>query len=175
MVECDRVDIQAVISRVAWVKPLPYEINIDDPRDIIEALVNEIANPNLPIFGTYEESKKRIELRIKIPQALNKGKKRVSKLKIGKGPLFLTEGKGDDEGNELEDEEEELEKEEEPVKKKGNLFITKPQKPTTTVFTRRTKKGKSEPVFIRATPTFDERMKQLRVGVGISNFKALKY
>ena len=55
------------------------------------------------------------------------------------------------------------------------MFITKPQKPTTAVFTRRTRKGKSEPVFIHPAPTFEERLKQIRVGVGICNFKALKY
>ena len=92
---------------MAWVKSLPYEINIDEARDIIGALVNEIANPKLPTFGTYEEAKKRIELSIKIPQALNRGKKRVAKLKIAKGPLMLTKGKGEDEGDEPEDEEEE--------------------------------------------------------------------
>ena len=80
MVECDRVYIQAVIPRVAWVKPLPYEVNIDEARDIIEALVNELAIPHVPTFGTYEESKKRIELSIKIPQAISKGRKRVAKL-----------------------------------------------------------------------------------------------
>ena len=35
MVDCDRVYIQAVILRVSWVKQLPYEINIDESRDII--------------------------------------------------------------------------------------------------------------------------------------------
>ena len=59
-----------VIPRVLWVKPLPYEINIDEVRDIIEALINEPVNPNLPNFGTYDEAKKRIELSIKIPQAV---------------------------------------------------------------------------------------------------------
>ena len=43
MIDYDRVYIQAVILRVAWVKPLPYEINIGEARDIIEALVNEPA------------------------------------------------------------------------------------------------------------------------------------
>ena len=77
MVDYDKVYIQAVIPRVAWVKPFPYEINIDEAKDIIEALVNELAIPNIPPFGTYEEAKKRIELSIKIPQAINRGKKRA--------------------------------------------------------------------------------------------------
>ena len=139
MVDCDKVYIQAVIPRVAWVKPLPYEINIDEARDIIEALVNEPAIPNIPPFGTYEEAKKRIELRIKIPQAISRGKKRVAKLRTAEGPLMLTEGKGEDDEGESEDEEE-SEKEEEPPRKKGKVIITKPQKQPTTVFTRKTRK-----------------------------------
>ena len=48
-------------------KYLPYEVNIDETRDIIESLVNELVDPKLPIFGTYDEAKRRIELGIKIP------------------------------------------------------------------------------------------------------------
>ena len=97
MVDCEKLYIQEVIPRVAWVKPLPYEINIDEARDIIEALVNEPTDPKLPAFGTYDEVKKRIELSIKIPQAISRGKKRVAKLKTTEGPLMITEGKGEDE------------------------------------------------------------------------------
>ena len=75
MVDYDRVYIQAVRPRVAWVKPLPYEVNIDETKDIIEALVNEPIDPKLPVFGTYDEAKSRIELSIKIPQDLNRVKK----------------------------------------------------------------------------------------------------
>ena len=106
MVDCDRVYIQAVIPRVAWVKPLPYEINIDEAREIIEALVNEPKIHNIPTFGTSDEAKKSIELSIKIPQAISRGKKRVAKLKTTEGPLMLTEGKGEDEEEESDDEDE---------------------------------------------------------------------
>ena len=67
MVGNDRVYIQAVKPRVVWVKPLPYEINIDETKDIIEALVNELVDPKAPYFGTYDEAKARIELEIKLP------------------------------------------------------------------------------------------------------------
>ena len=129
MVDYDKVYIQAIIPRVAWVKALPYEINMDEAKDIIEALINEPAIPNIPAFGTYEEAKKRIELNIKIPQAINRGKKRMAKM--AEGPLMLTEGKGEDEEEELDDGKE---KEETP-KKKGKVIITKPQKQDTAVFT----------------------------------------
>ena len=67
MVDNDRVYIQVVRPRIVWVKPLPYEVNIDETKDIIEALVNEPIDPKAPIFGTYDEAKTRIELQIKIP------------------------------------------------------------------------------------------------------------
>ena len=45
-----------------WVKPLPYEVNIDETKEIIEALVNEPVDLKTPIFGAYDEAKTRIEL-----------------------------------------------------------------------------------------------------------------
>ena len=79
----------------------------------------------------------RIELEIKLPHVVNKGKRRIAKLKTS-APLMLTERKGDD-VEEAEDEEE-SKKEEELVKKKGKVIITKPPKPSKTVFTRRSRK-----------------------------------
>lgn len=64
---------------MVWVKPLPYELNIDEARDIIEALVNELAIPNIQAFGTYDEAKVRIELEIKLPQEISKGKRKIAK------------------------------------------------------------------------------------------------
>ena len=55
-------------------------------------------------------------------------KKIVAKLKTTKGPLMLTKGKGEDEEEEYEDDKEESKMEEEPPRKKGKVFITKPQK-----------------------------------------------
>ena len=67
MVDYDKVYIQIVRPQVAWVNHLLYEVNIDEARDIIEALVNELVDPRQPIFGTYDEAKARIELEIKLP------------------------------------------------------------------------------------------------------------
>ena len=75
MVDSDKVYIQAVRPRITWVKPLGYEVNIDETKDIIEVLINEPADPKDAYFGTYDEAKTRIELGIKLPQAVNKGKK----------------------------------------------------------------------------------------------------
>lgn len=50
-----------------WVKPLGYEVNIDETKDIIESLVNEPIDPKATYFGTYDQAKAKIELEIKLP------------------------------------------------------------------------------------------------------------
>ena len=173
MVDTDYVYIQAVRPRIAWVKPLPYEVNIDETQNIIEALINEPVDPKKPIFGNFEEAKARIELGIKLPQAINKGKRNLAKMKAASPTLMLTEGKGEDVE---EEEEQEQEKEVEPVKKKGNVTITKPSKPPTKVFKRKyNKKDGSEVVFSKPPLTLQERLKNLEEGAGLANIKALKY
>lgn len=67
MVDIEKVYIQTVNPIIMWVKPLPYEVNIDEAKDIIEALVNEPIDPKVPYFRTYDEAKARIELEIKLP------------------------------------------------------------------------------------------------------------
>lgn len=57
MVDYDKVYIQVVKPRVAWVKHLEYEVNIDGTKDIIEALLNECVDPKEILFSTYEEAK----------------------------------------------------------------------------------------------------------------------
>ena len=41
MVDSDKVYNQEIKPRIEWVKPLGYEVNIDETKDIIKALVNE--------------------------------------------------------------------------------------------------------------------------------------
>ena len=48
-------------------KPLGYEVNIDETKDIIEKLVNEPVDPKVAYFGSYDEVKARIDLEIKLP------------------------------------------------------------------------------------------------------------
>ena len=89
-------------------------------------------------------------------------------------PLMLTEGKGEDIVEE-EEEKDESEEEKVPVKKKGKATISK--EPKTIVFTRRTrgKAGKGDVVFKKPPPTFKENIKNLREGLGMANFRSLKY
>ena len=62
MVDSDKVYIQVARPKIACIKPLGYEVNIDETKDIIEALVNELVDPKAAYFGTYDEAKARIEL-----------------------------------------------------------------------------------------------------------------
>ena len=62
-----RYTFRKVRPRIAWVKLLECEVNIDETKDIIEALVNELVDPKATYFGTYDEAKARIELEIKLP------------------------------------------------------------------------------------------------------------
>ena len=72
LVDCDNVHIQAIKPRIAWVKPLSYEINIDETRVIIEALLNEPVDEHENYFSMYEEAKVRIEAELKIIQKREK-------------------------------------------------------------------------------------------------------
>ena len=81
MVDSDKVYIQTIRPRIAWLKPRGYEVNIDETKDIIEALINEPVDPKVAYFGTCDEAKAQIELEIKLPRVVNKGKKRITKLK----------------------------------------------------------------------------------------------
>ena len=96
MVDSDKMYIQAVRPRIAWVKPLGYEVNIDETKDIIKALVNEPFDPKATYFDTYDEAMARIELEGKLPRVVNKHKKRIAKLKTS-STLLLIEVKGEDE------------------------------------------------------------------------------
>ena len=66
--------------------------------------MNEPIDPKAPYFRIYDEAKARIELEIKLPQEVNKGKRRIAKLKSST-PYMLIEGKGEN-VDEAEDEEE---------------------------------------------------------------------
>lgn len=64
--------------------------------------------------------------------------------------------------------------------KNGKVIITKPPKPSTTVFTRRSSKKKvdkegGDVIFRKPPPTFQDQLTELQDGAGVTNFKALKY
>ncbi|GLJ43462.1 hypothetical protein SUGI_0903650 [Cryptomeria japonica] len=135
-----------LVKGVKWTAP-----NFKLIPAIAESLDPSGAQSRIP-----SKAKARIELEIKLPKAITSTKRKAAK--------------------ETEETKEESEEEAETPKKKGKVVITKP-KLKTAVFTRRTRKGQkeSEVVFRKPPPTFEEKLKQLEQGSGMSNFKALKY
>lgn len=59
-------------------------------------ILNEPMDPKATYFCTFDEFKDRIELKTRLPQVINKGKKRIEELRQGSSTLMLTEGKRDD-------------------------------------------------------------------------------
>ena len=110
--------------------------------------MNEHVDTKATYFGRYDETKARIVLEIKLPQEINRGRKRIEKIiknsNSSSSPFMITNCKGDDiEDEDEEDEaEEEKPKEEEPPKKKGKVIITKHSKSSPIIFTTRTTKSK---------------------------------
>ncbi|GLJ12451.1 hypothetical protein SUGI_0191030 [Cryptomeria japonica] len=134
-----------LVKGVKWTAP-----NFKLVPAIAESLDPSGAQSRIP-----SKAKARIELENKLPKATTSTKRKAAK---------------------TEETEEESEEETETSKKKGKVVITKP-KPKTAVFTRKTRKGQkeSEILFRRPPPTFEEKLKQLEQGSGMSNFKALRY
>ena len=56
MDDCDKVYIQVVRPRIVWVKPLCYEVNIDETKDIIEALLNDPIDPKATYVGVMNQN-----------------------------------------------------------------------------------------------------------------------
>ena len=107
LVEIDYTYIQVAIPRVRWLRPLGYEINVDEASAAITALLAEEMDKEAKAFGTYDIVKSRVEIDLKMASTLKKKDKMVKKLKVRFG-----------EGDEEED------KEEEEVEEQGPLAIT---------------------------------------------------
>ncbi|GLJ26886.1 hypothetical protein SUGI_0525910 [Cryptomeria japonica] len=134
-----------LVRGVKWTAP-----NFKLVPAIAESLDPSGAQSRIP-----SKAKAIIELENKLPKATTSTKRKAAK---------------------TEETEEESEEETKTSKKKGKVVITKP-KPKTAMFTRKTRKGQkeSEILFRRPPPTFEEKLKQLEQGSGMSNFKALRY
>lgn len=162
------------------VKPLPYEVNIDETRDIIIALLNELLDTKDGHFGTYDEAKERIEVKIKIPQILKRGRKKVEEIRnkcenffeATKSPLALIEGKGEDveedkketeQGKQKEKptkdtevEKEEKEEEEEKKSSKKRRVTKKTPKVIAPTFVSKTTKSKRKLILDKESDNKEE-------------------
>lgn len=101
LVDVDYTFVQAATPRVRWLRPLGYEINVDEASTAIIALLAEEVDKNAKAFGNYELAKSKITMELKTTSVIKKKDKLVKKLKAEFG-----EGVEQEEEEEEEDEEE---------------------------------------------------------------------
>ena len=54
MIDVDHTFVQAKIPRVRWLRPLGYEINVDEASTTITTLLAEEVEKDSKAFGNYE-------------------------------------------------------------------------------------------------------------------------
>ena len=94
--------VQATISRVRQLRPLGYEINVDEVLVSIIAILATEVDKTTKIFGYYDVMKFKVEIELKTASKLKKKDKLVKKLKAKFG-----EGTGEKEEEDDEEEEQE--------------------------------------------------------------------
>ena len=113
LVDIDFTYIQAALPRVRWLRPLGYEINVDEALAAITTLLSEEFDKEEKHFGTYDIVKSRVDTDLKIASSMRKKDKIIKKLKTQLGvdddeedneedveeqaPLAITQGLGEDE------------------------------------------------------------------------------
>ena len=116
--------VQAVIPRVRWLRPLGYELDVDQASTEITTLLAEEVDKNAKAFGTYDTVKSRVVIELKTTTSVKKKDKLVKKIKkkfgVGEGsaeeeeeaeeeegnkPLGLTQGLGEDKEESAKEEE----------------------------------------------------------------------
>ena len=85
--------IQVVIPRVRWLRPLGYEINIDEASTTIIALLVKDIEKSAKPFGTFDVVKSKVEMELKTASTLKKKDRLVKKLKarFGEGVVEVEE------------------------------------------------------------------------------------
>ena len=73
--------VQVATPRVRWLRPLGYEINVDEASTTITTLLAEEVDKSAKIFGNYEVEKSKITMELKTTSVIKKKDKLVKKLK----------------------------------------------------------------------------------------------
>lgn len=81
LVDIDYTYMQAIVSRVRWLRLLGYEINIDEASVAITALLAEEVDKTTKLFRNYDVVKSNVEMELKNTSTLKKKDKMVRKLK----------------------------------------------------------------------------------------------
>ena len=102
MVDIDFTYVQVVLPRVRWLRPLGYELDIDQASAAIISLLAEEVDKNAKVFGTYDTVKSRVIIELKTTSAVKKKDKLVRKIKRKFG---VKEGSAEDDEEEADEEE----------------------------------------------------------------------
>ena len=104
LVDIDYTYVQLATPRVRWLRPLGYEINVDEASAIITTLLVEEVDKNAKIFGNYDVMKSKVEMELKTTSTLKKKDKLVKniKAKFGEGAKEEDDDDEDDEEQEQE-------------------------------------------------------------------------
>ena len=72
LVDIDFTYIQVALSRVRWLRPLGYEINIDEASKTITTFLVEDIDKSAKPFGTFNVIKSKVEMELTISSTLKK-------------------------------------------------------------------------------------------------------
>ncbi len=81
LVDVDYTFVQEVTLRVRWLRPLGYEINVDEASATITTLDAEDIDKDAKAFGNYEMAKSKTTMELKTASILKKKEKSLNKLK----------------------------------------------------------------------------------------------
>ena len=111
LVDIDYTYIQVVIPRVRWLRPLGYELDVDQASTAIISLLAKETDKSTKHFGTYDVVKSRVVTDLKTDSVMNRKDKLVKKIKkkfgaeLGEeGTIEEAEETSDDNGDKGEDE-----------------------------------------------------------------------
>ena len=81
LVDIDYTYIQVVIPRVIWLRPLGYELDVDQALVAITTLLTEEMDKNAKAFGTYDVFRSRVVTYLKTTTKIKKKEKLVKRIK----------------------------------------------------------------------------------------------
>ena len=87
LVDINYTYIQATVPRVRWLRPLGYELDVDQASTTITTFLAEDIEKTAKPFGRYDVVKYKVEMDLKIASIMKKKDKLVTKIKkkIGEG------------------------------------------------------------------------------------------
>ena len=116
LVDTKNTYVQEVTPRVPWLRPLPYEINIDEVIVVITTLLAKKVDSKVDPFNKYEVAKANIILKVNTTPMNKRRKNMIKDLegKLGKedkmeAPLHITQGMGDDRSSDEDQDQEDQE------------------------------------------------------------------